>query len=269
MQDNSILHIAYKYDYRNFSDIYKFNDVLELFTKKTLDTNIFFNFLYSLKEPDAFHIKRKELIDALKQIQEHEKNESPFIELNGKRFNFSNSHLKFDEADLIEDELSEVEQEVVADILNDKKIDETVLSKLPQNTVNRIKKYVTFLLYILGFFLQISELLGIEPSKLLGLSPSEFEANIIQFCAANPNVTQDVIGIREVDLTRGLNLRKYDRKNAPVLAQLDNGTRICVLSYPKGNSPWLKVAVKNDNGETLVGYVSRKYTKKINIVITK
>lgn len=269
MQDNSILHIAYKYDYRNFSDIYKFNDVLELFTKKTLDTNIFFNFLYSLKEPDAFHIKRKELIEALKQIQGHEKNEPPFIELNGKRFNFSNSHLKFDEADLIEDELSEVEQQAILDILHGKKIDNTLFST---EALTKIVKIIIFIKEFIELIIFISSCLGVEPIQLLESSQAqaEFEKNIVQFCSTIPEVKQYIIEVREVALTRGsLNLRKYDRKNAPALAQLDNGTRICVLSYPKGNSPWLKVAVKNDNGETLVGYVSRKHTKKINIVITK
>ena len=260
MQDDFKLHIAYKDDFRNFSDIYKFNDVLKLFTKKTLDTTIFFNFLYSLKEPDAFHIKRKELIEALKQIQEHEKNEPPFIELNGKRFNFSNSHLKFDEADLIEDELSEGEQQAILDILHGKKIDNTLFSKEALtkifNKIILIKELIELIIFIISW-------LGVEPIQLLESPQAEFEKNIVQFCST-------IIEVREVTTEKDpLMLRISDNLSAAVLALLDNGTRIYVLSYPKGNSPWLKVAVKDDNGETLVGYVSRKHTKKINIVITK
>ncbi|WP_439239083.1 hypothetical protein [Lonepinella sp. BR2919] len=150
-------------------------------------------------------------------------------------------------------------EEYFSQTINDENRQDNKLSK---------EKILSILNTIIRFFEIISlicTLTGAEPNQLFGLSPDKFEQVIYSLCDDLPSV-QQISEVREVYLAKGrLMLRKYDRKNAEILMELDNGTRFCVLNTPKQNQQWLRIAVKNDNGQTIIGYVYRRFTKKLYI----
>ncbi|OZN48602.1 SH3 domain-containing protein, partial [Gallibacterium anatis] len=164
------------------------------------------------------------------------------------------------EADI--NSFSNEEKQAVSDLLDGKSV-----CYLSPESRKKVFECLGWFYHLLNIIALVCTITGISVPQLLGYNLSEVDYNekLELLCGKVPELSKLPAEVRETYLDSGsLNIRKYDNKKADVIYQLDNGERFCVISPPKNNAQWLKVAVKTANGDTLIGYVARKYTKKVN-----
>ncbi|PJG82139.1 SH3 domain-containing protein [Caviibacterium pharyngocola] len=171
----------------------------------------------------------------------------------------------------IEDELDiqpGKEQQISIDILTGKETDNNLLDKQQYNLIEKIDTLLSIICNVLGIITFITGALNINIPEYILRNPItilDATEHLMQICSDLPDMQQHrAFSVRIVD-TQELKLRKYDNKNAEILATLENGKIICVLKEPKDNARWLLVSAKLENGETVKGYVYRKYTKQISL----
>ncbi|MGY6771866.1 hypothetical protein [Gallibacterium sp. ZY190522] len=154
--------------------------------------------------------------------------------------------------------LTPIEQEAVLDILKGKEV-----SYLSWESLKKVSQYIWA---VITFLSVICSLTGTNILQLFESDLSEVSRieKLEMLCGKLPKLATLPQEVRETHLSSGsLLMRKYDNKKSEVLYRLENGERFCVITSPKENAQWLKIAVKNADGETLTGYVMRKYTKKV------
>lgn len=153
---------------------------------------------------------------------------------------------------------TKIEQEAVLDILKGKDV-----HYLSCESLKKISQYIWA---VITFLSVVCSLTGTNVLQLFESNLSEVSRieKLEMLCGKLPKLTTLPQEVRETHLSSGsLLIRKYDNKNADVLYRLENGERFCVITSPKENAQWLKVAVKTSSGEILTGYVMRRYTKKV------
>lgn len=85
---------------------------------------------------------------------------------------------------------------------------------------------------------------------------------IIEICGALTELEKEAAKFVEVDYRGGIPIFQYPKGKKEV-AFLMNGTQICMLSEPKGNSQRVKIVYQLENHNQIYGYVERNKLKRL------
>lgn len=85
---------------------------------------------------------------------------------------------------------------------------------------------------------------------------------IVEICGALTELEKEAAKFVEVDYRGGIPIFQYPKGKKEV-AFLMNGTQICMLSEPKGNSQRVKIVYQLENHKQIYGYVERNKLKRL------